>query len=260
MLSGLPNGVWAMLDGRSFRSSSIKPDGTVRLAFTGDGAPDHPAFRRDPATGAWRAVLPAPHCHRLISVSTHATHRGLPCTVSDLAGHRVDLEFGGADADARRLGFARGADGTHRKQVDFAELANWYQVHRDLLFGHWQRRTFGFTLWASNWRRHTAEHDLPPTGYPAFRTGIGTEGAAIGSALVEISVCAAYRGEDYAVPVMGRDGRTLLRKDGGDGSWALDQGFRLAGPHRWEKQVPAAMLYAYRETHRNLLFDQWLAR
>jgi urease beta subunit len=49
-----------------------------------------------------------------------------------------------------------------------------------------------------------------------------------------------------------------LRTDKNTG-WALDHGFVEVEPGWFEKRVHVGLLYHYREIHRNLLFDRWLA-
>jgi hypothetical protein len=70
------NGVWTVLGGLRFRSTRVKPDGTVRLGYTGAGFPGHPAFRFDEAKNAWYAVVPAAECDVIVEISHQAGYHG----------------------------------------------------------------------------------------------------------------------------------------------------------------------------------------
>jgi hypothetical protein len=66
-------GVHAVPGGIRFKSTRIKPDGTVRLGYPGAGYPGHPAFSFDEAANAWIAVVPAADCDRVVEVAHRAT-------------------------------------------------------------------------------------------------------------------------------------------------------------------------------------------
>jgi hypothetical protein len=262
-------GVWAVLNGMRFRSTRIKPDGTVRLGYTGAGFPGHPAFSFAEATGAWHAVVPATECDQIVEISHQATYRGRLCDVAEVDGTGVGLYLvRGDDVTADDLGFEMRERGVYWKFVALADLDDYYEVHRDVFFPYWQQLTFGFAPHAGNWEQYVPDPELPEVGYDRFRLGRfavvnGIEQPADDfptgmTALYEVSVLANYHGEEYQVSTIWPGGMATLRRTG-DGAWALGQGFTEVAPGRFEKQAHVGTLYNYREIQRDLLFDRWLA-
>jgi hypothetical protein len=262
------SGVWAVLNGIRFKATRIKPDGTVRLGYTGAGYPGHPAFSFDEAANAWIAVVPATDCDRVVEVAHRATYRGHECDVAEVDGTGVGLFLVRADqVTADELGFEMRERGVYWKFVDLTELSDYYDVQKDVFFPYWQQLTFGFAPNAGNWQRYVPDPDLPEVGYDRFRLGRfavvngieqPAEGVTAAEALYEVSVLAGYHGEEYQVATIWPGGMATLRKTG-DGNWAIGQGFTETVPGRFEKQAHVGTLYNYREIQRNLLFDQWLA-
>jgi hypothetical protein len=257
LLSGDPliEGVWAVLDGVRFKSTRVKPDGTVRLGYVGAGFPGHPAFTFTESAGVWHAVVPATRCDRILEISHRATYRGHACDVVEVDGTGVGLYLvGGDDVSANELGFEQRERWVYWKFVDLAELDDYSEVHKDVFFPYWQRTTFGFAPNAGDWERYVPDPELPEVSYDRFRLGRFAEGTA----LYDVTVLADYHGAEYEVTTIWPGGMATLRHTG-DGSWALGQGFTESAPGRFEKQAHVGTLYNYREFQRDVLFDQWLA-
>jgi hypothetical protein len=263
------NGVWAVLNGVRFKATRVRPDGTVRLGYTGAGHPGHSAFSVDPATGAWNAVVPAPECDRIVEISHQAGYRRRQCHVAEIDSTGVVLNLvGGDDVTARELGFEMRERGVYSRFVTFADLDDYADVYKDVFFPYWQRLTFGFAPHAGDWQRYVPDPDLPPAGYDRFRLGRfamvndieqpAEDFPAGASAFYEVSVAAHYRGEAYQVTTVRSNGMATLRGTG-DGTWALGQGFTEVASGRFEKQAHIGMLYGYQEIRRDLVFDRWLA-
>ena len=271
LLTGEPltTGVWAVLDGVWFKATRIKPDGTVRLGYTGVGHPGHEAFSFNESTGAWHAVLPATRLDRIVEISHRAIDRGRVCDVAETDGKGVGLYLvHGDDAAGVELGFEQRERGVYCKWVDLTELESYAEVHNDVFFPYWQQTTFGFAPNASTWERHVPDPDLPEIAYDRFRLGRfavvnGIEKPAVGlpdggTALYDVSVLANYHGAEYEVTTVWPGGMATLRHTG-DGDWALGQGFTASAPGQFDKQAHVGTLYNYRELHRDILFDRWLS-
>jgi hypothetical protein len=263
------SGVRARLNGLWFKSGRIKADGTVQLGYTGSGLPGNPAFAFDESRDAWIATVQAAECDRIVAITHHATYRGRTCAVTGIHDTSVGLLLQDGDAVvADELGFEMQERFVYAKFVGFADLDDYYEVHRDVYFSYWQQVTFGFSLNQGNWERYVPDPDLPRVGYDRFRLGRfavvdGVEQPVEGfptdvSALFEVTVLANYHGEEYHVDSISPDGMANLSGIG-YGSWSLRQGFTEVELGWFEKQVHIGTLYNYREIQRNLLFDQWLA-
>lgn len=285
-------GVWAVLGGLTFRSTDVKPDGTVRLGYNGTGFPGHPAFEFDERRGRWKATVPAEQCDSVTDYSPRADYRGHPCDIvaieDDAAGLYLHL---GDDVAAHDLGFEMLERGVYSRSVPFAELDSVYQIAGDELFPLWQARTFGVALDASNWADHPDDPNPPEIDYPRLRAGryatvdgreyvvrAGTLVAPDGTtrplpppddleALTDVSGVVGYHGGTYSVVAAWPGGSLTLRAEGPDldgqtagrADWALRQGFTEVQPGRFEKQVHVGSVYSYREVRRNVLFDLWKA-
>lgn len=248
-------GVWAVLGGMRFKSTRVKPDGTVRLGYTGAGFPGHPAFHFDEAANAWIAVVPAVECDRIVEIAHQAGYRGQPCDVTSVDGTGAGLTLiRGDDATAERLGFDTRERGVYSKYVDLTELDYYADVHKDVYFPYWQQITFGMSPDASNWQRYVPDPDLPEVGYDRFRLGRfavvdGIERHASGvpagaTALHDVSVRANHHGSEFEVTTIWPGGMATLRRPA-DGT---------------EHQAHVGTLYNYREILRDVLFDLWLGR
>ncbi len=246
-------GVWAVLGGRRFKSTRVKPDGTVRLGYTGVGEPGHRAFTFDEAAGAWTAVVPATACDQIVEIAHRATYRGHLCDVLEINGRQAVLSLVRADdRTAADLGFETVERGVHQRAVDLTGLDGYFEVHKDVFFPYWQQMTFGFSPNAGTWERYVPDPVLPEIGYDRFRLGRfavvnGIERPAEGvpadvGALFDVSVLANYHGEEYEVSTIWPGGMATLRGRAGT-----------------ERQAHVATLYNYQEIQHDLLFDRWRA-
>jgi hypothetical protein len=285
------SGVWAVLDGLTFKATRVKADGTIRLGYTGAGFPGHPDFTYDERRQVWQATMPADRCDSVTNYSPRADYRGRPCTVVAIHEDSLGLYLIGDDVAAHDLGFETLERGVYWRDVPFAELDSVYHVAEDLLFPLWQAATFGVALDASNWADHPDDPNPPEIGYPRLRTGrhasvdgreyavrddtlVAPDGTtrplpAPGDldALTDVSVAVGYHGATYDVAAAWPGGSLTLRCEGpnldgqtaGRADWALRQGFTEVQPGRYEKQVHIGAVYSYREVRRNVLFDLWKA-
>lgn len=226
-------GVWAVLGGTRFKSTRIKPNGTVRLGYTGAGFPGHDAFRFDETANAWIAVVPATECDGIAEIAHQAGYRGHRCDVAEIDDTGVGLYLvRGDDATADELGFQMRERGVYWKFVDLADLDYYEDVHKDVFFPYWQQITFGFAPNAGNWERYAPDPDLPEVGYDRFPHD------------PDVTVLANHHGTEYRVAAMWPGGTATLHPTSGDGP---------------ELQAHIGTLYNYRQIHRDRRFDQWLA-
>lgn len=249
------NGVWTVLGSMRFRSTTVKPDGTVRLGYTGAGFPGYPAFRFDEAKNAWYAVVPAAECDVIVEISHQASYHGHLCTVNEADHDGVGLQLvGGDDPEARALGFDMVERWVYQKFVSHTDVDHHVVVHGDLLFPYWQQSTFGFSLHAGNWQQHISGPCASSVGYDRFRAGglivgDGTgrapdDPAADAGGLYDVSTRASHRGEEFQVVTISPGGMAALRRASGEDA---------------EHFAHVSTLYNYREILRDVLFDRWLA-
>jgi hypothetical protein len=262
-------GVWSVLDGIRFRSTTVKPDGTVRLGYTGVGFPGHPAFRFDETRNAWIAVVPAGECDQIVDISHHATYRGHQCYVTGVEGTGIGLHLIGSDqVTANDLGFEMEERFVYAKYVDLTEITGYFDVYQDEFFPYWQRITFGFSPYKSTWEPNEPDPELPEVDYDRFRLGRfavvnGVEQPVDGfpanaEALYDVTARAHYHGGEYEIVTFWPGAAATLRGTD-DRGWSLAQGFTEVAAGSFEKRVHIGALYNYQEIRRNLLFDRWLA-
>jgi hypothetical protein len=126
-------------NGRVFRSTGIRPDGTVRLFFDSVAPPEDDEFTRHPEADVWIRVVKAEECDRVVEVVTSARYGRYQCQVANISDDGTALLFsakGGPD-------FEMIEPGSYQKTVNVNELSDYHEIHLDLLFNYWRDRTFG---------------------------------------------------------------------------------------------------------------------
>lgn len=227
-------GVWSVLDGLRFKSTAVKPDGTVRLGYTGAGSPRHPAFTFDETRKAWIAVVPAVECDQIVDIAHHATYRDHECYVTGVEGTGIGSHLiGGDQVTADDLGFEMEERFVYSKHVDLTEITGYFDVYYDRF------RLGRFAV--------VNGVEQPVDGFPADV-----------EALYDVTARARYHGGEYEIVTFWSGGTATLRGTD-DRGWSLGQGFTEVAAGSFEKRVHIGTLYNYREIRRNLLFDRWCA-
>jgi hypothetical protein len=137
-------GVWAELGGRTFMSSAVSPDGTVKLIWKHPEAPGDSRFTFEEKWNRWTATVPVEDCDRLYEVSSFTRYRGIPCQVMSIddSGRALLYYVGHSGHEAEKNGFEQTDPGTYSKIVPVGDLYDYHEEHRDLLFDHWRRVNF----------------------------------------------------------------------------------------------------------------------
>jgi hypothetical protein len=128
-----------MFRGRVYRSTGIRPDGTVRLFFDSISPPEDDEFTRHPQADVWIRVVSAEECDRVVQVSTHARYGRYRCYVDRISDDGMADLIHSSDAP----GFEMVEQGVYQKQVHVNELRDYHEIHSDLLFAYWRDRMGG---------------------------------------------------------------------------------------------------------------------
>jgi hypothetical protein len=129
----------ATFRGRVYRSTGIRPDGTVRLFFDSIAPPEDDEFTRHPNADVWIRVVSAADCDRVVQVVTSARYGRYECQVANISEDGMALLFsakGGPD-------FEMIEPGSYQKAVHINELRDYHEIHLDLLFNYWRDRVGG---------------------------------------------------------------------------------------------------------------------
>jgi hypothetical protein len=129
----------ATFRGRVYRSTGIRPDGTVRLFFDSISPPEDDEFTRHPHADVWIRVVRAEDCDRVVEVSTSARYGRYECGVQSISDDGMALLFTGkAGPDFEMI-----EPGSYQKTVHISELRDYHEIHSDLLFVYWRDRVGG---------------------------------------------------------------------------------------------------------------------
>jgi hypothetical protein len=131
----------ATFRGRNYRSTGIRPDGTVRLFFDSIAPPEDDEFTRHPEADVWIRVVRAEECERVVEVTTGARYGAHQCHVESIDEKGMALVF--ASGGSAPPGFEQVERGVYQKTVHVTELRDYREVHGDVLFRYLRDRVFG---------------------------------------------------------------------------------------------------------------------
>lgn len=137
-------GKFVEFDGVKYLQPAIMYTGQVTLSWQGDEPPNDGRFEYVEKWKEWQAVVQLKDCTLAYEVTSKAKYLGHECQVMSIndQGMAEVYYLGGDQRYAELDGFEQVDKGTFAKLVPLAELYDFREEHRDLLFELWREENF----------------------------------------------------------------------------------------------------------------------